>query len=364
MGNVTLTGVGKRFGEVAAVKDVNLSVNEGEFVVFVGPSGCGKSTLLRLIAGLDAINEGSVQIAGRDVTDTHPALRGVAMVFQNYALYPHMSAYDNMAYGLRRQGLAKDDVDKRVRWAASMLQIEQLLPRRPKAMSGGQRQRVAIGRAIVRQPEVFLFDEPLSNLDALLRIEMRSQIARLHNELKATMIYVTHDQVEAMTLADRIVVLNRGQIEQVGTPREIYHHPANLFVAEFIGNPRMNVLDARILEQDQKGIALDLEGKKLTIAGKFKPVTRGAEVKLGLRPERLSLSRQKTATLEAKVELAEHLGNETILHLRSSSGVPLALKVSGESPVAVGNAAGVDVEVSGASLFGADGANLALRESQ
>jgi multiple sugar transport system ATP-binding protein len=359
MGNVTLKDVGKRFGDVEAVKGVNLTVDEGEFVVFVGPSGCGKSTLLRLIAGLDGINEGSVQIAGRDVTDTHPALRGVAMVFQNYALYPHMSSYDNMAYGLRRQGLPKDEVDKRVRWAATMLQIEELLPRRPKAMSGGQRQRVAIGRAIVRQPEVFLFDEPLSNLDAMLRIEMRTQIARLHNELKATMIYVTHDQVEAMTLADRIVVLNQGQIEQVGTPRDIYHRPANLFVAEFIGSPKINILDARIVSQDRRGISLEMEGKSFTVAGQFRPIANGAAIKVGLRPERLSLSQGQAAAFAAKVELAEHLGNETILYLRSVSGVPLALKVSGDSPVAAGDTVNVNVDVSGAIIFGPDGGNSA-----
>lgn len=253
MGTVQLSDVRKFYGTLEVIKGIELTVNAGELVVFVGPSGCGKSTLLRMIAGLEDVDYGRIEIAGKDVTEAPPAQRGVAMVFQNYALYPHMTAYDNLAYGLRRAGLARDAVDQRVQETAALLQISELLPRKPKAMSGGQRQRVAIGRAIVRKPEVFLFDEPLSNLDASLRVEMRSQIARLHQELAATMIFVTHDQVEAMTLADRIVVLNAGRVEQIGTPREVYHSPANLFVAGFIGSPAMNLLPA-ILGTD--GVAL------------------------------------------------------------------------------------------------------------
>ena len=246
MGAVRLKGVRKLYGAVEVIKGIDLDVEDGELVVFVGPSGCGKSTLLRMIAGLEDVDYGAVEIVGRDVTEAPPAQRGVAMVFQNYALYPHMTAFDNLAYGLRRAGVPRDEVRRRVEATAAMLQISELLPRKPKAMSGGQRQRVAIGRAIIRNPQVFLFDEPLSNLDAALRVEMRSQIARLHHELKATMIFVTHDQVEAMTLADRIVVLNAGRIEQIGTPREVYHAPANLFVAGFIGSPAMNLLPAKL----------------------------------------------------------------------------------------------------------------------
>lgn len=265
MGRVTLSGLRKSFGPVEVVKGVTLDIADGELVVFVGPSGCGKSTLLRMIAGLEDVDSGSVEIAGRDVTDLPPAKRGLAMVFQSYALYPHMSAFDNMAYGLRRAGIAKAEVNDRVTAVARLLQIEHLLDRRPKAMSGGQRQRIAIGRAIVRNPDVFLFDEPLSNLDATLRVETRAQIAKLHRDLKATMIFVTHDQVEAMTIADRIVVLRAGVVEQVGTPRQVYHKPVNLFVAGFIGSPAMNFVDATVVARDDNGVTLMINGKSRNV---------------------------------------------------------------------------------------------------
>ena len=259
MSSVVLSGLRKLFGSVEVIKGIDLTVADRELVVFVGPSGCGKSTILRMIAGLEDVDYGRIDIGGQDINERAPAARGVAMVFQNYALYPHMSAYDNLAYGLRRAGIARAEVDARVRQTAALLQITDLLPRRPKSMSGGQRQRVAIGRAIVRQPQVFLFDEPLSNLDAALRVEMRSQIARLHRELQATMIFVTHDQVEAMTLADRIVVLNAGRIEQTGTPHEVYHYPANLFVAGFIGSPAINLFPAQVLAQSPDGLSVRLK---------------------------------------------------------------------------------------------------------
>ena len=285
MGAVQLTGVRKLFGALEVIKGVDLSIGDGDLVVFVGPSGCGKSTLLRMIAGLEDVDYGDIRISGVDVTELAPARRGVAMVFQNYALYPHMTAYDNLAYGLRRAGMSRAQVDARVRETAALLQITELLPRRPKAMSGGQRQRVAIGRAIVRKPEVFLFDEPLSNLDAALRVEMRSQIARLHQKLQATMIFVTHDQVEAMTLADRIVVLNTGRVEQVGTPREVYHNPANLFVAGFIGSPAMNLLPATVGQGGNVGFSW---GANVALpAGAT--YTSGQSITLGLRPDRLSI---------------------------------------------------------------------------
>ena len=242
MSGVTLSRVTKQFGEVKVIHGVDLTVEEGEFCVFVGPSGCGKSTLLRIIAGLEATSAGNISIGARDVTDIDPSERGVAMVFQTYALYPHMTVAENMGFGLKMTGHPKAETDAKVAEAARILKLEQLLTRKPKALSGGQRQRVAIGRAIVRGPEVFLFDEPLSNLDAELRVEMRVEIARLHREIGATMIYVTHDQVEAMTLADKIVVLRAGRIEQVGAPMELYRDPDNKFVAGFIGSPAMNFL--------------------------------------------------------------------------------------------------------------------------
>src|SRR5918998_3623100 len=254
MADVVLKGVCKSFGTAKVIHDVDLAVRDGEFVVFVGPSGCGKSTLLRLIAGLEDITVGDLSIDGTRVNDLPPPKRGIAMVFQTYALYPHMTVYDNMAFGLELAKASKAEIDQRVREAARLLQIETLLDRKPKQLSGGQRQRVAIGRAIVREPKVFLFDEPLSNLDAALRVQTRIEIAKLHSNLNATMIYVTHDQVEAMTLADRIVVLNAGRIEQVGTPLDLYHHPANLFVAGFIRSPRMNLLPATVAGADASGL--------------------------------------------------------------------------------------------------------------
>ena len=350
MGAVQLTGVRKLFGQHEVIKGVDLAVADGELVVFVGPSGCGKSTLLRMIAGLEDVDYGDIRIAGADVTELAPAQRGVAMVFQNYALYPHMTAYDNLAYGLRRAGMARADVDARVQETAALLQITDLLPRRPKAMSGGQRQRVAIGRAIVRQPQVFLFDEPLSNLDASLRVEMRSQIARLHHDLKATMIFVTHDQVEAMTLADRIVVLNAGRVEQVGTPREVYHNPANIFVAGFIGSPAMNLIAATM----GQGVLTLPWGTEL-------PWPQGAPVgpvTLGLRPDRLALVPERQAQATGQVTLVEHLGDESILHIRLGTGASLTIKAPGDVAARLGDTAHIGFDLTNAALFGADGLAL------
>jgi multiple sugar transport system ATP-binding protein len=351
MGTVQLSNVRKFYGALEVIKGIDLTVEAGELVVFVGPSGCGKSTLLRMIAGLEDVDYGRVEIAGKDVTDAPPAQRGVAMVFQNYALYPHMTAYDNLAYGLRRAGLRRDAVDQRVQETAALLQISELLPRKPKAMSGGQRQRVAIGRAIVRKPEVFLFDEPLSNLDAALRVEMRSQIARLHQELAATMIFVTHDQVEAMTLADRIVVLNAGRVEQIGTPREVYHSPANLFVAGFIGSPAMNLLPATL---GPSGVALVsghvLGGQK----------GEGEAVTLGVRPDRLTLTSAESAHLSGEAKLIEHLGDETILHLRLADGGALTMKLHGDILLKIGARVHARIDLAGACLFGANGRALRL----
>lgn len=366
MGTLTLDGVRKFFGALEVIKGVDLAIADRELVVFVGPSGCGKSTLLRMIAGLEDVDYGAIAIDGADVTETAPARRGVAMVFQNYALYPHMSAYDNMAYGLRRAGLPRDQVDRRVRQAADILQIEHLLPRRPKAMSGGQRQRVAIGRAIVREPKIFLFDEPLSNLDAALRVEMRAQITRLHRELAATMIFVTHDQVEAMTLADRIVVMRAGMVEQVGTPMEVYRNPRNIFVASFIGSPSINLLKGSVHAGDAGGIYLRLAGieEPLRIEGQFAQATVGDLCTLGVRPERLKLvDGTVNAMLNGfQVTQLERLGGESIIRV-SRQGMPdLTLKSAGDIRLALGDVVTLDMDVADAVLFDSSGETMRAPE--
>jgi multiple sugar transport system ATP-binding protein len=312
MGQLDLRSVTKSFGQTEVIKGVDLTVADGEFCVFVGPSGCGKSTLLRIIAGLEDATAGDILIDGARVNATAPADREIAMVFQSYALYPHLTVRDNMALGLRQAGTARATVDDRVATASRLLALEPLLARRPAELSGGQRQRVAIGRAIVRTPKLFLFDEPLSNLDAALRVHTRIEIARLHRELAATMIYVTHDQVEAMTLADKIVVLNAGRVEQVGAPMELYNNPANTFVAGFIGSPQMNFLDAG---------PLDAPGKTL-----------------GIRPEHLALSREAGAipgAIPGTVSHVEHLGGETNVYVRTDPHGLLTVRRFGEHDYAV-----------------------------
>ena len=315
MASLTLQQVKKRFGSVETVRGVDLEIADGEFVVFVGPSGCGKSTLLRMIAGLESISEGQLRIDGQDVTHAPPAQRGVAMVFQSYALYPHMTVYDNMAFGLSLATGDKQAVRERVLKAAEILQLQPLLQRMPKDLSGGQRQRVAIGRAIVRKPKVFLFDEPLSNLDAALRVQMRMELARLHSDLGTTMVYVTHDQVEAMTLADRIVVLNAGRIEQVGAPLDLYHRPASLFVAGFIGSPKMNLLRARLIRQGGQ-LRLELmDGTSLATAPAQGTVNADQDVRVGIRPEQVELVAAGLGGSKARVSFFEQLGNESFVHL-------------------------------------------------
>ncbi|MDM9628689.1 ABC transporter ATP-binding protein [Rhizobium sp. S152] len=304
MGSLQLKSIRKTYGTHDVLKGIDLDVKDGEFVIFVGPSGCGKSTLLRSIAGLEDVTSGSVIINGRDETLTPPAKRGIAMVFQSYALYPHLTVKDNMGLGLKQAGMPKEEIETRVTGASSMLSLAPYLARRPAELSGGQRQRVAIGRAIVREPELFLFDEPLSNLDAALRVQTRLEIAKLHRQLKATMIYVTHDQVEAMTLADKIVVLNAGSIEQIGSPMELYNKPANVFVAGFIGSPMMNFIAA-----DKLG---DKEAKTI-----------------GIRPEHLTLSRD-SGTWKAKIVHVEHLGADTIVYLESDQCGLLTARLFGE----------------------------------
>ena len=314
MASVELKNAYKRYGDAEVIHGVDLELNSGEFIVFVGPSGCGKSTLLRMVAGLEEVSAGEIHIGGRDVTDVAAVDRGIAMVFQSYALYPHMTVAENMGFGLRMNGVDKETIKSKVGAAAETLQLGELLDRKPKNLSGGQRQRVAIGRAIVRDPQVFLFDEPLSNLDAELRVEMRLQIARLHNQLDSTMIYVTHDQVEAMTMADRIVVLRDGYVEQVGTPLELYHHPNNLFVAGFIGSPKMNFIEATLLQGSESGALVELPGGlQISIPVDSSTVTANSAVTLGVRPEDAG-GNDGEIVLPITIDVAERLGGSTFLY--------------------------------------------------
>jgi multiple sugar transport system ATP-binding protein len=308
--------INKSFGKAHIIQDVDLDIASGEFCVFVGPSGCGKSTLLRLVAGLEEISSGDLYIGADQVNHKAPAERGVAMVFQSYALYPHMTVYENMAFGLKLGKTDARSVDDRVQEAARMLQIDHLLERLPKQLSGGQRQRVAIGRAIVRHPKVFLFDEPLSNLDAALRVQMRIEIAKLHNRLQATMIYVTHDQVEAMTLANKIVVLRDGSVEQVGSPLVLYHHPRSTFVAGFIGSPKMNLLPAKLVNSGTDGAKVKLaSGVEVRVAVAAPAFAAGAQATLGIRPEHAKLGAADGVTLKGKVVYSEDLGEHSLVYL-------------------------------------------------
>ena len=328
MAELSLKNVVKRYGALEVIHGANLEVKDGEFVVFVGPSGCGKSTLLRMIAGLEDISGGDIVIGGKTVSDADPADRGIAMVFQSYALYPHMTVAENLSFGLRMNGNPKADTEKRVNRAAEILQINELMDRRPKQLSGGQRQRVAIGRAIVREPQVFLFDEPLSNLDAELRVQMRVEISRLHKQLGTTMIYVTHDQTEAMTLADTIVVLRAGNIEQVGAPLDLYDDPANRFVAGFVGSPKMNFLDATVIGGGADSVTLALDSDpavRLTLPIKER-VNEGARVSLGIRPEHFADAGGGDADLTVHVDVAEHLGNTSYVYARTEGGEQIIIE--------------------------------------
>ena len=317
MANVKLTDIYKKYGTTEVVHGVNLSIHSGEFVVFVGPSGCGKSTLLRMVAGLEEITSGTIEIGDEIVNDIVPAERGVAMVFQSYALYPHMTVFENMAFGLKMAKVKKPEIEKRVHEAAEVLQISSYLDRLPKQLSGGRRQRVAIGRAIVRNPKVFLFDEPLSNLDAALRVQTRIEIAKLHSQLSATMIYVTHDQVEAMTLADKIVVLNKGIIEQVGSPIELYNSPKNKFVAEFIGSPKMNIIE--------------LEGNDKVSINNLQMPTHTS--KIGVRPEHITLADTSSSMLSGTIRHIENLGEHLLCYINTVSTHEITAKIDVKSKV-------------------------------
>jgi multiple sugar transport system ATP-binding protein len=360
MCQIKLTNLQKTFGEVPVLSDVNLTIEQGEFCVFIGPSGCGKSTLLRIIAGLDDPTSGDIQIEGRKVNDLAPAKRDIAMVFQSYALYPHMTVYENMAFGLRHLGLPKGEIEQRVKSAAESLHLTALLERKPGALSGGQRQRVAIGRAIVRKPKVFLFDEPLSNLDASLRVKTRVEIARLHRDLNsASMIYVTHDQVEAMTLADKIVLLRPlegksgvASIAQVGDPLELYHHPANQFVAGFIGSPSMNFIPAQVSSAAAGRVALQAGNVPLVASVAADGLSAGAQVTLGIRPEHVVTGQ---GDLVGEVVHLEHLGEHTFLYLDTPLlAQPLVAKVA-QAGVQLGSRLPFALPADALHLFHQDG---------
>ena len=343
MGAVVLKGISKRFGAVAALEEIDLEIADGELAVILGPSGCGKSTLLRAIAGLEAVSSGEIEIAGNRVTDVPPAGRRIAMVFQSYALYPHMTAYQNMAFGLKLRKAGREEIDKRVQEAAALLQIAHLLERKPKELSGGQRQRVAMGRALVRDPEVFLFDEPLSNLDAALRVSLRIEIARLQREIGATMVYVTHDQTEAMTLAQKLVVMREGRIEQIGAPLDVYNRPSNRFVATFVGSPAMNLVPAKVIAAEPRSVTVALEDEaRVVLPLQPDGVQVGSALSLGVRPEDLSLGEAGDATLSGEVLHAEQLGAESYVYVHLPGGnrlvvwIPRGTAARTGEPVTIG----------------------------
>jgi multiple sugar transport system ATP-binding protein len=346
MGAITLNAVEKWYGEVQVIKGIDLEIHDGEFVVFVGPSGCGKSTLLRMIGGLEDISRGSLEIDGKNVTDQPPSKRGLSMVFQSYALYPHMSVRDNMGFSLKTAGAPSSEIAEKVNAAADTLKLDAYLDRRPKDLSGGQRQRVAIGRSIVRDPTAFLFDEPLSNLDAALRVEMRYEISKLHQALSATMIYVTHDQVEAMTLADRIVVLDAGRIIQVGTPRELYSAPANVFVAQFIGSPKMNVFGC-----STSGDSYAVPGGR---TGPYRASTPGA-TQMGIRPEHIATGPAGSGQCDGTVDVVEYLGADTFVLFDCGAAGKINVRISGDAALKIGDVLGLEFAPEHTHFFDADG---------
>jgi multiple sugar transport system ATP-binding protein len=354
---VHLKSVVKKFGQVEVIHGVDLEIEKEEFTVFVGPSGCGKTTLLRMIAGLEEVDGGEIHIAGDRVDKVAPADRGIAMVFQTYALYPHMTVFENMAFGLKIIKTKPDEIRRQVREAAQILQISEILDRKPKQLSGGQRQRVAIGRAIVRDPKVFLFDEPLSNLDAKLRVQMRVELTRLHKELKATMIYVTHDQVEAMTMADKIVVLNGGHVEQVGKPLDLYHHPRNRFVAGFIGSPAMNFLEARIETISDESIGVSIEGGS-PVSIPCMPnanIKTGDTVTVGIRPEHVTPEAPGDAQVTGDVYAIERLGGDTYIYLNMRDGTELNVHASEDISAGFGDRMKIGITAAQCHVFDANG---------
>ena len=359
MADININTVNKYYGDVHVIKDVSLDIKSQSFTVLVGPSGCGKSTMLRMIAGLEDINSGTISIDGEVVNDLPPKQRNIAMVFQSYALYPHMTVFDNMAFGLKLEKKPKEEINERVQEAARILQIEEYLKRKPKQLSGGQRQRVAIGRAITRKPKVFLFDEPLSNLDAALRVQMRVELAKLHDQLNATMIYVTHDQTEAMTLADDIVVLDEGIVSQKGSPLDLYNNPNNLFVGGFIGSPKMNFISTKIISKSSNATEVDVMGSsKINIPKQSDSASEGDSVQLGIRPEHLVVNSDADAKWEGKVFVVEKLGSGTFLYLEKD-GEPLVVQTEGDSNINVGDTVKVGFTASRCHIF--DSSNKAFK---
>lgn len=350
MSYLVISELQKHYDSYHALRGINLSIEEGEFIVFVGPSGCGKSTLLRTIAGLESSTGGNINLDGRDITEVSSSKRDLAMVFQSYALYPHMTVADNLSFALRLAKVPDTEIKEKVRAASASLQLDALLERKPKELSGGQRQRVAIGRAIVRQPKVFLFDEPLSNLDAALRVQMRLELARLHKKLGTTMIYVTHDQVEAMTLADRVVILNAGQIEQVGTPLELYRQPNSRFVAEFIGTPKMNLIPIDNFSVKGKDLTLNLLDSSVVFpANRLKGPLPDAMI-MGIRPEHLNLV-EENGDFTGRIELIEHLGSEAYAHVQLNSNQTIILKAGARSTLQDGELVHIKVDTDEIILF-------------
>jgi multiple sugar transport system ATP-binding protein len=359
MAKLELSNLHKSFGATEIIKGVDLAVKHGEFVVFVGPSGCGKSTLLRMIAGLESISQGTITIGDRVVNDLQPKDRSIAMVFQSYALFPHMTVRDNIGFGLKIAGTPKDERNTKVAEASRMLKLDELLDRKPAQLSGGQRQRVAIGRAIVRKPDVFLFDEPLSNLDAALRVNTRAEIAKLHRDLGATMIYVTHDQVEAMTLADRIVVLDAGRVRQFGSPLELYHMPQNKFVAGFIGSPKMNFMEVEAVKVTKNGVMISSDEFPTELvpvsAARVKP---GEKLTLGIRPEHMMAGAKGEFRISGAVDLVEHLGNQTFVEAKSRNGTIFNALLDGETLVKHAQHLAISFKASDCHVFTADGEAL------
>ena len=351
MADIEVKNVNKYYGDVQVINDVSLDIKSQSFTVLVGPSGCGKSTMLRMIAGLEDIHSGTISIDGKVVNDLPPKERNIAMVFQSYALYPHMTVFDNMAFGLKLEKRSKDEINERVQEAARILQIEDYLHRKPKQLSGGQRQRVAIGRAITRKPKVFLFDEPLSNLDAALRVQMRVELAKLHDQLNATMIYVTHDQTEAMTLADDVVVMDEGIVSQKGSPMDLYNNPNNLFVGGFIGSPKMNFISSKVIGKSNDKTEVDIMGSsKISIPKTSASASEGDAVQLGIRPEHLLINQEGDGSWESKVFVVEKLGSGTFLYLEKE-GEPLVVETEGDSNIKVGDTVKVGFEASRCHLF-------------
>ena len=356
MAEIVLDHVTKRYPDgFEAVKDMSLQIQDGEFMILVGPSGCGKSTALRMVAGLEDITEGDLRIGDRVVNELSPKDRDISMVFQNYALDPHMTVRENMAFGLRNARVAKDEIERRINDAAAVLQIDELLDRKPAQMSGGQRQRVAIGRALVKEPKLFLLDEPLSNLDAALRLRTRVELAQLKQRVDAAVIMVTHDQAEAMTLADRIVVMSDRRIQQVGAPMEIYSRPANTFVAQFVGSPAMTLVPAQLVDGGDRAILRIGDGTLVRTPLTREELPVGGELRLGLRPEAVHVGSGGEATTKARVELVERLGERTLVYARLADGQAITAEAEGNSPVKIGDEVPLTIDGSAGHVFGPDG---------